>query len=65
MTSKIIDWTKFNELIEASKQTVADFKKIDEIKAKEKELYEEKQKLEKEREKISKKYHQNYTNKLV
>ena len=64
MTSNIIDWTKFNELIEASKQTVADFKKIDEIKAKEKELYEEKQKLEKEREKISKKYHQNYTNKL-
>ncbi len=64
MTSKIIDWTKFDELIEASKQTVADLKKIEEIKAKKKELYEETQKLEEERKKISEKYHQSYTDKL-
>lgn len=64
MTSKDIDWTKFDELIEASKQTTADFLKIKELDSKEKELCEEQQKLRQERKEISDKYSQEYTDKL-
>lgn len=64
MTSKYIQWDKFDEMLKASEQTNNDFNRLDEIAKEKRKLYEKKQKLENEENEINKRYRQNYTDKL-
>lgn len=64
MTHSDIKWNKLDEFIEKSKETVNDFKRLEEINSERKVLHENESKLNEEESKIKNKYKQEYTSRL-
>lgn len=64
MTHKDINWDKFDEMLEASKETVEDFNRLREIDKTKEELNQQRNKLDSEAAEIRKKYKQEYTDRL-
>lgn len=64
MTSQDVKWDQLDEMIEKTAQTTSDFERLAEIEKRQKELNDEKDKLNKEASEIRVKYKQEYTSKL-
>ena len=64
MTSKKIQWSKLDQMIKKSQNTVKDFKRINEIKEEKEELRKQQNELNEEESSIREKYKQDYTSKL-
>lgn len=64
MTSKKIQWSKLDQMIKKSQNTVKDFKRLNEIKEEKEELRKQQNELNEEESSIREKYKQDYTSKL-